>query len=159
MAILLATGLAFVFEYKAEKEFAVLNRINDDEPVQVYRGGTVREIPRRDVVKGDIIKLSTGQEIPADAHLLEAVRLSVDESTLTGEPVCMKSAVESQFDPEATFASDMVLRGTKVMEGHGVAEVTAVGDATEAGKVYEASTIDSSARIRSMSSLTGWGTS
>ena len=146
MAIFLATGLAFVFEYKAEKEFAVLNRINDDEPVQVLRDGTVREIPRRDVVVGDVIHLSAGQEVPADARLLESVRLSVDESTLTGEPLCAKTTDPAHFDPEATFPSDMVLRGTKIMEGHAVAVVTAVGDATEAGKVYEASTIDSSTK-------------
>lgn len=146
MAIFLATGLAFVFEYKAEKEFAVLNRINDDEPVQVLRDGTVREIPRRDVVVGDVIHLSAGQEVPADARLLESVRLSVDESTLTGEPICAKTTDPAHFDPEATFPSDMVLRGTKIMEGHAVAIVTAVGDATEAGKVYEASTIDSSTK-------------
>lgn len=145
-AIFLATGLAFVFEYKAEKEFAVLNRINDDEPVQVLRDGTVREIPRRDVVVGDVIHLSAGQEVPADARLLESVRLSVDESTLTGEPLCAKTTDPAHFDPEATFPSDMVLRGTKIMEGHAVAVVTAVGDATEAGKVYEASTIDSSTK-------------
>lgn len=146
MAIFLATGLAFLFEYKAEKEFAVLNRINDDEPVEALRDGTVREIARRDVVVGDLIKLSTGQEVPADAELLESVRLEVDESTLTGEPICAKTTDERHFDPEATFASNMVLRGTKVMEGHGVARVTAVGDATEAGKVYEASTIDSTTK-------------
>lgn len=146
MAIFLATGLAFVFEYKAEKEFAVLNRINDDEPVQVLRDGTVREIPRRDVVVGDVIHLSAGQEVPADARLLESVRLNVDESTLTGEPLCAKTTDPAHFDPEATFPSDMVLRGTKIMEGHAVAVVTAVGDATEAGKVYEASTIDSSTK-------------
>lgn len=146
MAIFLATGLAFVFEYKAEKEFAVLNRINDDEPVQVLRDGTVREIPRRDVVVGDVIHLSAGQEVPADTRLLESVRLSVDESTLTGEPLCAKTTDPAHFDPEATFPSDMVLRGTKIMEGHAVAVVTAVGDATEAGKVYEASTIDSSTK-------------
>lgn len=146
MAIFLATGLAFIFEYKAEKEFAVLNRINDDEPVQVLRGGTVREIPRRDVVVGDVIHLSAGQEVPADARLVESVRLSVDESTLTGEPLCAKTTDPAHFDAEATFPSDMVLRGTKIMEGHAVAVVTAVGDATEAGKVYEASTIDSSTK-------------
>ena len=146
MAIFLATGLAFIFEYKAEKEFAVLNRINDDEPVQVLRDGTVREIPRRDVVVGDVIHLSAGQEVPADARLVESVRLSVDESTLTGEPLCAKTTDPAHFDAEATFPSDMVLRGTKIMEGHAVAVVTAVGDATEAGKVYEASTIDSSTK-------------
>ena len=83
-AIFLATGLGFFFEYKAEKEFSILNKVNDDEPVQVIRGGNATSIPRREVVVGDIIVLSTGEEIPADARLLEAMRLSVDESPLTG---------------------------------------------------------------------------
>lgn len=145
-AIFLATGLAFYFEYRAEKEFAVLNRMSDDDPVQVVRNGNTTSVPRRDIVVGDIIMLQTGQEVPADAHLLESVRLSVDESTLTGEPLCHKSADPSQKDEEATFPTDMVLRGTKVAEGHGIAEVTAVGDATESGRVFEASRIDNSVR-------------
>ena len=145
-AIFLATGLGFFFEYKAEKEFSILNKVNDDEPVQVIRGGNATSIPRREVVVGDIIVLSTGEEIPADARLLEAMRLSVDESTLTGEPICHKSVDPAQADPDATFPTDMVLRGTKVMEGHGVAQVTAVGDATENGKVFEAAQIDNSVK-------------
>lgn len=146
MAILLATGLAFIFEYKAEKEFAILNKVNDDEPVQVVRGGNSMEIPRKDVVVGDIVILNTGGEVPADGVLREAVSLNVDESTLTGEPVCHKSVNPDDFDPEATFPTDHVLRGTKVMEGHGVMEVTAVGDRTENGKVFEAAQIDDSVR-------------
>lgn len=139
IAILLATGLAFIFELKADKEFALLNRVNDDEAVQVYRDGHITQIPRKDVVVGDIVVLNTGEEIPADGELLEAVSLNVDESTLTGEPICHKMTDPAQFDAEATFPSNFVLRGTKVMEGHGVMRVTAVGDATENGKVFEAS--------------------
>ena len=146
MAIILATGLGFYFEYKAEQEFAVLNRMSDDEPVMVVRDGNTTTVARRDVVVGDIVVLQTGEEIPADCQLLEAMRLSVDESTLTGEPMARKTTDAEHFDPEATFPSDMVLRGTKVIEGHGVARVTAVGDATEAGKVFEASRIDNSVR-------------
>lgn len=142
MAIILATGLAFIFEFKAEREFAILNRVNDDEPVDVVRNGAVKRISRRDVVVGDIVILSTGEEIPADGVLLEAVTLTVDESTLTGEPSCDKTTDESLFDPDATFPSNEVLRGTKVMEGHGVMKVTAVGDSTENGRVLEASQID-----------------
>ena len=142
MAILLATGLAFIFEYKADKEFALLNQVNDDDPVQVLRSGGPRQIPKKDVVVGDIVFINTGDEVPADGQLLEATSLSVDESTLTGEPICHKTVIESEFDPEATFPSDLLLRGTKVMEGHGVMHVTAVGDHTENGKVYEASRID-----------------
>lgn len=142
IAIFLATGLAFIFELKADREFAILNKVNDDDPVQVIRGGMVTGIPRKDVVKGDIVILNTGDEVPADGILLESTSLSVDESTLTGEPVCHKTTVETDFDPEATFPSDHVMRGTKIMEGHGIFRVTAVGDATENGKVFEASQID-----------------
>ncbi len=146
MAILLATGLAFYFEQKADKEFAILNQVNDDEPVQVVRGGMATEIPRKDVVVGDIVILNTGQEIPADGELLEAVSLNVDESTLTGEPMCHKTTVPEQFNPEDTFPSNHVMRGTKVMEGHGIMRVFAVGDATENGKVFTSAQIDSSVK-------------
>ncbi len=139
IAILLATGLAFIFEQKANREFAILN---DDEPVQVIRNGAATSVPKKDVVVGDILVLNTGEEIPADAELLEAVSLNVDESTLTGEPMAHKSTDPSQFDPEATFPTNHVMRGTKVMEGHGIARVTAVGDNTENGKVFEAAQID-----------------
>lgn len=146
IAIFVATGLSFYFEMKANKEFALLNKVNDDEPVQVIRDGHPCEIPRRQVVVGDIVVLATGQEIPADGVLLEATSLSVDESTLTGEPIAHKTTVEADFDPEATFPSNHVLRGTKVMEGHGIMEVTAVGDATENGRVFTASQIDNSVK-------------
>ncbi len=142
IAILLATGLAFIFEQKANREFAILNQVNDDEPVQVIRDGAATSVPKKDVVVGDILVLNTGEEIPADAELLEAVSLNVDESTLTGEPMAHKSTDPSQFDPEATFPTNHVMRGTKVMEGHGIARVTAVGDNTENGKVFEAAQID-----------------
>ena len=146
IAILLATGLAFYFELRADKEFALLNQVNDDEPVQVIRNGNVTQVPRKDVVVGDIVILNTGEEIPADGRLLEAVSLNVDESTLTGEPMCHKTTDPAQFDPDATFPSDHAMRGTKVMEGHGVLEVLAVGDATENGKVFEAAQIDDSVK-------------
>lgn len=146
IAILLATGLGFIFEVKAEKEFAILNQVNDEEPVEVIRNSGAVRIPKRDVVVGDIVILSTGEEIPADGHLLEAASLTVDESILTGEPVCSKSTDSAHFDDDATFPTDMVLKGTKVMEGHGVFEVTAVGDLTENGKVYEAARIDDSVK-------------
>lgn len=157
MAILLATGLAFVFELKAGREFDLLNRVNDDEPVQVIRDGAPVQVPRRDVVVGDIVILNTGEEIPADGVLLEAVRLNVDESTLTGEPVCAKTTDPEQFDPDATFPSDRVMRGTKVMEGHGIMRVLAVGDATENGKVFEAAQIDDSVKTPLNEQLDGLG--
>ncbi len=146
IAIILATGLAFYFEKKADKEFALLNRVNDDEPVQVFRGGNAMQIPKKDIVVGDIVILNTGGEIPADGRLLDAVNLSVDESTLTGEPICHKTVDPAQFNSEDTYPSDFVLRGTKVMEGHGIMEVTAVGDHTENGKVFVASQIDNSVK-------------
>ena len=146
VAIALATGLAFVFEYKAEKEFEILNQVNDDEPVQVIRGGKVRHIARRDVVVGDIVMLNTGEEVPADAQLLEAHSLLVDESSLTGEPQCAKTINEELFDHQATYPSNHVLKGTKVIEGHGIAQVLAVGDTTENGKVMESVQIDSSVK-------------
>ncbi len=157
VAILLATGLAFIFEVKADKEFAILNRVNDDEPVQVIRDGNTVQVPKRDVVVGDIVLITTGEEIPADGRLLEASSLQIDESSLTGEPICAKSTDESQFDPDATFPTDYVLRGTKVMEGHGVYEVTAVGDRTENGKVYEATQIDDSVKTPLNIQLDGLG--
>lgn len=146
VAIFLATVIGFVFEMKADKEFAVLNQVNDDEPVEVIRNGTATSIPKKDVVVGDLVILNTGQEIPADGDLLEAVCLNVDESTLTGEPICHKSADASDMDPAATYPTNHVLRGTKVMEGHGVFQVTAVGDRTENGKVFVAAQIDNSVR-------------
>lgn len=146
IAILLATGLAFVFEQKANKAFKILNQVNDDEPVEVLRNGTMTTIPRRDVVVGDIVVLNTGDEIPADGELLDAVTLSVDESSLTGEPLCSKTIVPEHFDDQATYPSNHVLRGTKVMEGHGMMRVHKVGDATEMGKVFVEAQIDDSVK-------------
>lgn len=146
VAILLATGLAFIFELKAEKEFKILNQVNDDEPVQVIREGRPMQIPRKEVVQGDTVTITTGEEIPADGHLLDSTALNIDESTLTGEPMAHKSHRPEDADPDATYPTDRVLRGTKVMEGHGVMLVTAVGDSTEAGKVSRSAQIDSSGK-------------
>ena len=157
IAIALATGLAFVFEYKAEKEFEILNQVNDDEPVQVIRNSKVQKVPRRDVVVGDIVMLNTGEEVPADAILLEANALRVDESSLTGEPQCSKTTNEALFDPQATYPSNHVLKATKVIEGNGIAQVTAVGDSTENGKVMESAQIDSSVKTPLNEQLDGLG--
>jgi hypothetical protein len=97
-------------------------------------------------VVGDIIVLSTGNEVPADAELLEASAMALNESTLTGEPLCRKTILKEEFDEEATFPSNHVMRGTTVMEGHGVARVFAVGDHTENGKVFVAAQIDNSVK-------------
>ena len=146
VAVFLATGIAFIFELKADKQFAILNQVNDDELVEVIRNGNATTIPKKDIVVGDIVILTTGAEIPADGTLLEAVSLNVDESSLTGEPVCHKSVREDDFDKNATYPTNRVLRGTKVMEGHGIFRVEAVGDKTENGKVFEAAQIDNSVR-------------
>ncbi len=157
VAILLATGLAFIFELKADKEFALLNQVNDDEPVQVIRSGNATQVPKKDIVVGDIVILSTGEEVPADGELLEAVSLNIDESSLTGEPMCHKTTVKAEFDPEATFPSNHAMRGTKIMEGHGIMRVTAVGDKTENGKVFEAAQIDDSVKTPLNEQLDGLG--
>ena len=146
IAIFLATGMSFYFEQKADKEFSILNQVNDDEPVKVVRNGNTMQIPKKDVVVGDVVLLSQGDEVPADGTLAEAVTLTMDESSLTGEPSCAKTTDESQFDHEATYPSNYVLRGTKVMEGHGVMVVDKVGDATENGKVYVEAQIDDSVK-------------
>ncbi len=144
LAVVLATGLAFIFETKADREFDILNKVNDDEPVRVIRNGQSQQIPKRDVVAGDVVMIGTGDEIPADGTLIDAVALMVDESSLTGEPACAKTTDSRDFDPEATFPSNRVMRGTKVMEGHGVFRAEAVGDRTENGKVFQAAQIDNS---------------
>lgn len=146
VAIGLATTLAFIFEQRANKAFQILNQVNDDELVEVMRNGTITTIPRKDVVVNDIIILNTGDEIPADGELIDAVSLSVDESTLTGEPLCPKTIDPAYFDKDATYPSNRVMRGTKVMEGHGVMRVLKVGDFTEMGKVYEEAQIDDSVK-------------
>ena len=157
VAIMLATGLAFYFEYQADKEFAILNKVNDDEPVEVIRDANTTQIPRRDVVVGDIVLINTGEEIPADGELIEATLLHVDESTLTGEPICTKTTIESEFDADATFPSNHVMKGTKVMEGHGVMRVLAIGDHTEQGKVFDAVQIDNSVKTPLDEQLDGLG--
>ena len=144
LAVVLATGLAFIFETKADREFDILNKVNDDEPVRVIRNGQSQQIPKRDVVAGDVVMIGTGDEIPADGTLIDAVALMVDESSLTGEPACAKTTDSRDFDPEATFPSNRVMRGTKVMEGHGIFRAEAVGDRTENGKVFQAAQIDNS---------------
>ena len=141
-AIMLASCVGFFFEVKANRAFDVLNTVNDDILVTVIRGGKITEVPRRDIVVGDIVLLGTGDEVPADGHLLEAVSLQINESTLTGEPLVSKTTREEDFDTEATYPSNVVMRGTTVVDGHGVMVVEQVGDATGYGKVYEGSQID-----------------
>ncbi|MEI3154100.1 MAG: calcium-translocating P-type ATPase, PMCA-type [Odoribacter sp.] len=139
-AIFLATGVGFWFEMDANKKFDLLNQINDDVLIKTLRNGNIHEIPKKDIVVGDIIVLETGEEIPADGELLEAVSLQVNESTLTGEPVIDKTTNQTEFDAEATYPSNKIMRGTTIVNGHCVYRVEQVGDATEFGKVARKST-------------------
>ena len=134
-AIFLATGIGFYFEYDANKKFDLLNAVGEETPVTVRRNGKIQEIPRKEVVVGDIVILNTGEEVPADGTLLEAISLQINESTLTGELMVNKTTDEASFDEEATYPSNEVMRGTTVTDGHGVMQVNKVGDATEIGKV------------------------
>ncbi len=142
VAVILATVVGFLFELNANKKFEMLSQVNDDTAVKVVRNGNVSEIPKKEVVVGDIVLINAGEEIPADGILLEAVSLQVNESTLTGEPVVKKTTEKAEFDEEATYPSNSVYKGTTVVDGYGVVETTSVGDSTEYGKVYEGSQID-----------------
>lgn len=142
VAILLATCVGFIFELNANKKFDILNQVNDEETVKVIRDGNVTQIQRREIVVGDIVIIETGDEVPADGVLLDAFALQVNESDLTGEPMARKTVDEKEFNNEATYPSNWVMRGSKVIDGHGVMQVEKVGDATEWGKVYKGSQID-----------------
>lgn len=141
-AIILASSIGFIFEVKAARAFEVLNTVNDDIMVTVMRDGKVQEVSRKEIVVGDVVLLNTGDEVPADGVLLEAQSLQINESTLTGEPVISKTVVEADFDKEATYPSNRVLRSTTVVDGNGVMCVDLVGDATEYGKVNKGALID-----------------
>ena len=139
-AILLATGVAFWFELDANKKFDLLNKVNDDTLVKVVRNGNICEVSKASIVVSDLVLLATGDEVPADGRLIEAVSLQINESSLTGEPVINKTTHEADFDEEATYPSNTVYRGTTVVDGHGTVEITMVGDSTEYGKVAHEST-------------------
>ena len=141
-AIILASSIGFIFEVKAARAFEVLNTVNDDIMVTVMRNGKVQEVSRKEIVVGDIVLLNTGDEVPADGILIESHSLQINESTLTGEPVISKTTVEADFDDEATYPSNRVLRSTTVVDGHGVMQVELVGDSTEYGKVNQGALID-----------------
>ena len=143
LAIILATGVGFLFEWDAMRRFRRLNSVNDEVAVKVLREGAVCEIPRHEVVVGDYVYIESGEMIPADGRLVEALSLRLDESTLTGESEALKSCDEALFDPEATYPTNRVLRGTTVREGYGAFLVEEVGDHTEAGRVSEQASIES----------------
>lgn len=139
-AIFLATGVGFWFEMDANKKFDLLNQVNDDVLVKTLRNGNIHEIAKRDIVVGDIVVLETGEEVPADGVLLEAISLQVNESTLTGEPVMDKTVDPDHFDSEATYPSNQIMRGTTIINGHCIYKIEKIGDATEFGKVARKST-------------------
>ena len=163
VAIILATGIGFILEVNANKKFEILNQVNDDIPVKVMRDGAITQVPRKDIVVGDVVILNTGDEIPADGELIDSVSLSVNESTLTGEPLIHKSHREEDFKNDVTYPTNHVMRGTTVVEGTGSMVVTAVGDATEYGKVYEAAQIDTGVKtpltiqLEKLGKVISWG--
>lgn len=136
VALILATSIAYWLEKNNEKTFQSLNQSNDDEPVKVIRNGHVCQVPRKDVVVGDIVKLETGEEIPADCRLLDCLNLTVDESSLTGELQATKS-LDANAYPDATYRANEIKKGTNIIEGYCTAEVTQVGMKTECGEVYK----------------------
>jgi len=140
IAIFLATSIGFYFEYDAQKRFDVLNALGQEELVTVVRSGMVTQVPRSELVVGDIVILEQGIEVPADGVLLESVNLDVNESSLTGEPLCHKTVNRKHFDAEATYPSNKVLRSSMVVDGHGVMRIDSVGDSTEVGQAYVEST-------------------
>lgn len=140
-AVLLATSVAHILEAQNEKTFKSLNTVNDDTLVKVIRNNNVCQVPRKDIVVGDIILLETGEEVPADAELLSCMNLTMNESSLTGEPQCAKTTNPDDFDKDATYPSNHIMKGCTVMEGDCIAKVFAVGDATACGKVFEAAQV------------------
>lgn len=142
VALLLATGVAFFLERSNEKTFQSLNEVNDDTLVKVIRNNNVCQVVRKDIVVGDIIILESGEEVPADCELLDSLNLIVNESSLTGELQAIKTTNEADFDKEATYPSNHILKGTIIIEGYCTAQVLRVGDKTECGKVFEAAQVD-----------------
>ncbi len=142
IAVLLATGLAFLNEFKAEKEFDILNKVNDDIPSKTFRDGELQLVPRKDIVVGDVVFVEPGEEFPADGRVLEAVNLQVDQSRLTGESdpvrkIPFNSPELSNMD-EGAYPAWQAMRGTPVVDGYGCIEITAVGEATEIGRTARA---------------------
>lgn len=140
LAIILATTIGFYFERDAARKFDVLTTLGEEQLVKVRRNGDTTTVARKDVVVGDLIVIEVGDEIPADAMLLQSADLQIDESTLTGEPIINKHASPNVHEEEATYPTNMVLRSTMVMNGSGLARVVAVGDGTEIGKVARKAT-------------------
>ncbi len=134
-AIFLATGIAFWFEMDARKKFNALNAVSDTQAIKVMRDGVICQIPKSEIVVGDVVLFEAGDEIPADGILLDSRTLLINESTLTGELSVSKTTNEAEFDKEATYPSNWVYRSCKVLEGVGMMEVKMVGDKTQFGVV------------------------
>lgn len=141
-AVILATTISFYFEVKANGEFKLLNEVSDETLFKVLREGAMHQVAKSELVVGDILFVETGDELPADGHLLEAVSLQVNESSLTGEPLANKYAERPSGSEDTPYPADCLYRGTVVIEGHGILEITAVGDSTEAGKVFRGLSLD-----------------
>lgn len=137
VAVFLATTVGFYFERDAAKKFNLLTALSEEQPVKVRRNGKVKEIPRHDVVVGDVVLVEVGDEVPADGELIVCNDLQINESTLTGEPVTEKSL---EGGGDGAYPRNVILRSTMVMNGRGEFVVTAVGDATEIGMVAKKST-------------------
>ena len=139
-AIILATTVGFYFECDAARRFSILTQMGEEQSVKVMRDGRLQEIPRREIVVGDIVIVETGDEVPADGKLLESTDLQVDESSLTGELLTNKEANPLQRDGKEAYPKDLLLRSSMVMAGRGCYQVTAVGDETEIGHVARQAT-------------------
>ncbi len=139
-AIILATTVGFYFECDAARRFSILTQMGEEQSVKVMRDGRLQEIPRREIVVGDIVIVETGDEVPADGKLLEATDLQVDESSLTGELLTNKEPHPLQRDGKEAYPKDLLLRSSMVMAGRGCYQVTAVGDETEIGHVARQAT-------------------
>ena len=143
VAVFLATTVGFYFERDAAKKFNVLTALSEEQPVKVRRGGKVMQIPRHDIVVGDVVLIEVGDEVPADGELLVSTDLQINESTLTGEPITEKN---TEGGGDGAYPRNVILRSTMVMNGRGEYVVTAVGDATEIGKVAQKSTEQTSVK-------------
>ena len=167
LALLLATGVGFIFEVKANKEFDILNKVKDSRPVKVLRRATADKdcrpsmmlVEKQDVAVGDIVRLEAGDEIPADGILIDSVQLRVDESIFTGETYANKCVDKKDFDKDATYPSNLLLRGATVIEGSGYMHVQRVGIHTEEGlgvvRASEGSDVETPLN-KQLNQLGGW---
>jgi len=163
VAIVLATLVGFLVEVNANKKFRLLTQESDETPVKVVRDGHATQVPRRDIVVGDIVLLDTGDEVPADGQLLDGINIMVNESSFTGEPVAKKSPLVEDATKETTYPINVLLRGSTLTSGNGTMRVTGVGDATEYGKIYHDAQIETGVKtplmlqLDSLGRIISWG--